>query len=331
MTNETIVVVGETEFRKAEVVFSSTPGLRCIPAPAAEEEFVAIVRSHGAQHAVVGVQPYRDALYAALPKGGVVARFGVGHDGIDKIKATAAGLFCTNTPGVLDESVAEHTITLILAASRHFVPLASGLHERSVWTSKMGREVSGKTLAVIGVGAIGRATARMAAFGLGMRVVGCARVTPLNNEVMDRHGIAVATSDFEAAVRDADYVSLHIPATDDNRHFINRGRLAMLPSHAWLINTARGAVVDEKALYNSLAASEIGGAALDVFEREPYVPADPAKDFRKLDNVILTPHMGSNTMEANRRMAERALLNIRLAEAGEYRSMDLLNPSVLTA
>ncbi|HEY3838923.1 MAG TPA: NAD(P)-dependent oxidoreductase [Bryobacteraceae bacterium] len=331
MANETIVVVGETEYRKAEVVFSSTPGLRCIAAPAAEEEFAAMVRSHGGRHVVVGVQPYRDALYAALPRGGVVARFGVGHDGIDKAKATAAGLFCTNTPGVLDESVAEHTLALILAASRHFVPLASGLHERSEWTSRMGREVSGKTLAIIGVGSIGKTAARMAAFGLGMRVVGCARVTPFSNEVMERNGIASVTSDFEAAVRDADYVSLHIPATEINRHFINRDRLAMLPSHAWLINTARGAVVDENALYDALSAGLIGGAALDVFEREPYVPTNPAKDLRTLDNVILTPHMGSNTLEANRRMGERALYNIRMAEEGEYRSMDLLNPAVLTA
>ena len=113
-----------------------------------------MVRTEGARHAVIGVQPYRGALYEALPQGGVIARFGVGHDGVDKAKATAAGLLCTNTPGVLDESVAEHTMTLILAAARHFVPLASGMRG-SVWTSRMGDEISGKTLAVIGVGSIG--------------------------------------------------------------------------------------------------------------------------------------------------------------------------------
>jgi lactate dehydrogenase-like 2-hydroxyacid dehydrogenase len=331
MANEIVVVVGETEFGKAESVFSSAAGMRCVAAPAAEEEFAGVVRNSGARHAVVGVQPYRDALYEALPRGGVIARFGVGHDGIDKAKATAAGLFCTNTPGVLDESVAELTMTLILAASRHFVPLASGMRDQSGWTSRMGHEISGKTLSIIGVGSIGKTTARMASFGFGMRVVGCTRTTPVSEESMKRNGLARVTDDFDAAVEEADYVSLHIPATAANRYFINRERLAAMARHAWLINTARGAVVDETALYDALAASAIGGAALDVFEREPYVPVDTSHDLRTLEKVILTPHMGSNTAEANRRMAVRALHNIALCEAGEYSSMDLLNRAVLPA
>lgn len=327
MSNESLVVVGETEFRKAESVFSAAPGMRCIPAPAAEEEFAAIVRSQGARHAVVGVQPYRDALYAALPRGGVIARFGVGHDGIDKAKATAAGLLCTNTPGVLDESVAEHTMTLVLAAARHFVPLASGMHSCS-WTASMGSEISGKTLAIIGVGSIGKAVARIASFGFGMRVVGVTRATPIREDAM-KHGIALVTDDFAAAVSEADYVSLHIPATAANAHFINRDRLSSMTAHTWLVNTARGAVVDESALYDALAAGYIRGAALDVFEREPYVPVDPSRDLRTLENVVLTPHMGSNTVEANRRMGQRALHNIAMAQAAEYQRMDLLNPEVL--
>jgi len=300
------------------------PGMRCIPAPAEEEEFAGVVRSHHARHAVVGVQPYRDALYAALPRGGVIARFGVGHDGIDKAKATAAGLLCTNTPGVLDESVAELTLTFILAASRHFVPLAAAMRA-GAWQARMGREVSGKTLAIIGVGAIGTTVARMASFGLGMRVVGCTDATPVSEETMQRNGIRSVTNDFAAAVREADYVSLHIPATPANARFIGSARLAAMSPHAWLINTARGAVVDEIALYDALAGGQLAGAALDVFTREPYVPADPAHDLRTLENVLLVPHMGSNTVEANRRMAQRALRNIGLAEAGDYNSMDLLN------
>ena len=137
------------------------------------------------------------------------------------------------------------------------------------------------------------------------------------------------TNDFAAAVSEADYVSLHIPATAANARFINRERLELLAPHVWLINTARGAAVDENALFDALASGQIRGAALDVFEREPYVPADPARDLRKLDNVLLTPHMGSNTVEANARMAQRALENIVLAEAGDYQSMNLLNPEVL--
>ena len=248
MADPVVVVVGETEFRKAERVFAGAAGMQCIASPAAEEEFAAAVRSNGARHAVVGVEPYRDALYAALPRGGVIARFGVGHDGIDKAKATAAGLLCTNTPGVLDESVAEVTMTLILAASRHFVPLAAGMRT-GVWQARMGHEIAGKTLAIIGV-AIGKTVARMASLGFGMRVMGCT------------HSMAV-TNDFAAAVGEADYlVSLHIPATPANAHFINRERLAAMAKHAWLVSTARGAVVDEIALYDALAggSNRWGGA-----------------------------------------------------------------------
>jgi phosphoglycerate dehydrogenase-like enzyme len=110
---------------------------------------------------------------------------------------------------------------------------------------------------------------------------------------------------------------------------MNAERLAVFPRNSWLINTARGSVVDENALYDALAQNRIAGAALDVFEREPYEPADPSRDLRALPNVILTPHVASNTTEANRRMAERALRNISLAESGNWKAMDLLNPEVL--
>jgi phosphoglycerate dehydrogenase-like enzyme len=135
--------------------------------------------------------------------------------------------------------------------------------------------------------------------------------------------------DFTITASDADFVSLHLPANAETRHFLNRRRLEALPPHAWVINTARGSVVDEIALYDALAEGRMAGAALDVFEREPYEPADPARDLRNLPNVILTPHIGSNTVDANARMASRALRNVRLAAAGDYRQMDVLNPEVL--
>ena len=134
--------------------------------------------------------------------------------------------------------------------------------------------------------------------------------------------------DFGIAASDADFVSLHLPANPDTHHFLNRDTLAVLSPHAWIINTARGSVVDENALYDALAGGRLAGAALDVFDREPYEPADPARDLRALPNVILTPHIGSNTVEANARMAARALKNVRFAMAREYVAMDLLNQDV---
>jgi phosphoglycerate dehydrogenase-like enzyme len=137
------------------------------------------------------------------------------------------------------------------------------------------------------------------------------------------------TNDFSAAVRDADFVSIHIPANRDNTSFVNRERLAYLERRAWLVNTARGAVIDEDALFDALTSGRLAGAALDVFEREPYTPARGDRDLRSLQNVVLTPHVGSNTFEANRRMAERALQNIAFAEAREFDRMDLINRQVL--
>ena len=322
-----LVLVTEPEFRRAEPVFAAARGVQCTPAPPGEAELARAIAQSGARYVVVGSYPYTSAVYDALPRGGVIARFGVGHDSVDKVKATAAGLLCTNTPGVLDQSVDEHAMLLMLAAARHLAKNASDMRAGTWDLGPSGFELRGKTLAVIGAGRIGRATARIAAHGFGMRVVGLRRSLPPNSG-KDPDFVEVTTA-FESAVQDAHYVSLHITADAGNRTFINAERLAKLPPHAWFINTARGAVVDEGALYDALVSGRLAGAALDVFEREPYHPADRSRDFRALSNVILTPHVGSHTYEANRAMAERALQNIRLADAGDFGAMDLLNPDVL--
>jgi phosphoglycerate dehydrogenase-like enzyme len=322
-TSLPIVVVTEPEFRRAEAVFTSAPGMTCVVAPPDEDAFADAIRRHGARHAVMGPFTYKGALYSALPSGGVLARYGVGHDGIDKVLATRAGLFCTNTPGVLHQSVAELTMLMILAAARHMTQTGGGVHD-GVWAPRPGLEVRGRTLVIVGCGTIGRATARIARAGFGMRIVGCCRSGSRGDDDFDQ-----VTPDYAAAVKSADFVSLHIPATAANVRFMNRERLSLLGPHTWLINTARGAVVDEAALYEALAAEQIGGAALDVYEREPYEPAAPDHDLRTLPRAILMPHVGSNTIEANIRMAERALQNISLAERGEFPAMDLLNPEVL--
>ena len=322
-----IVAVTEKEYRKAEEVFESCEGLRCIPAPAEEERLAAAIRNAGARHAIVGVTPYRGPLYGALPAGSVLARFGVGHDGIDKVKATAAGLLVTNTPGALDQSVAEHTLLLMLAAVRHF-EVAAMAARGGDWTAPAGSELAGKRLAVIGLGHIGRAVARIAGLGFGMRVRGCVREAGTAARASGE-GIESVTADFAEAVADADFVSLHISARPETVAFLNAERLAQVPRRAWVINTARGSVVDETALYHALAAGRLAGAALDVFGREPYHPKDPEHDLRRLGNVVMTPHIASNTEEANRRMAARALRNIAAAEAGDWRAMDLVNPEAI--
>ena len=320
------VLVTEPEYRKAEACFSSASGLACLSAPEAEADLASAVREARALHVIVGPRAYSGALYEALQAGGVIARFGVGHDGIDKVRATEAGLLCTNTPGVLNQSVAEHTILLVAAAARRLVSTSASL-ARHVWDPAMGEELHEKTLAIIGCGSIGRSVARIASSGYGMHVVGCTR--PNVPPPMAVEPFRVVVNDFAMAVRTADFVSLHLSASSDNVHFVNRERLAYLSDCAWLINTARGSVVDEAALFEALIERRLAGAALDVFVREPYTPVEGSGDLRSLANVILTPHVGSNTVEANRRMAERALQNIMLAEARAFAQMDLLNPEVL--
>ena len=322
------IAVTDQEFDKAKEVFraSVSAGHECVRVPGREESLADGVREHGARHVIVGVASYGNRLYDALSRGGVIARFGVGHDGIDKALASKRGLLCTNTPGALDDSVAEHTMGLLLSAARGLTALAQATRTGD-WRSEIGTELRDKTLAVIGCGAIGNRVARMASFGLSMRVVGCEVAAVDTARLKRQWGYVAVVSEFAEAA-DADFVTLHIPASLSTRRYIDRGRLSVLPERAWLINTARGSVVDESALFDALAGGHLAGAALDVFEREPYEPVTPAKDLRTLENVIMTPHVASSTREACRRMAERALHNIRLAEAGRYDEMDLLNPDV---
>ena len=319
-----LVLVTETELQRAESTFTSTAGFDCRPAPRAEDALCDEVVRHGARAVVVGSGMYRDRLYATLGPGGLIARFGVGYDNVDLPRATAAGVLCTNTPDVLQQSVAEITITMIGAAARQVLTVATDL-QAGRWAPREGLELEGKTLALIGCGAIAQAVARIAAAGFGMRVVGYARAPR-----QPPPHFAGTTTDFVEAVRGADFVSLHIPASAENANFLDQRRLSQLEPGAWLVNTARGSVVDERALFDALSSGRLAGAALDVFEREPYEPADAARDLRTLPNVILVPHIGSNTVEANRRMALRALRNVQLAHVGDVAALDLLNPDVLS-
>jgi len=322
-----IVLVTGPEFLRAEATFRSAENLRCVEAPPAEADLAAAIAGTGARYVVAGSTKYRKELYAALPRGGVIARMGVGWDNLDLPQATAAGLLCTNTPDTLDISVAEHTMSLVLGAARHLISLDHGMRDGQ-WAPRTGTELRGKTLAIIGCGHIGRAVAKIASAGFGMRVVGCRRAGN-TTAFGSSEAFSVLTDDVTIAVQGADFVSLHIPGTPENAQFINSTRLAAFDERAWLINTSRGAVVDEAALFDALAGGQIAGAALDVFAREPYVPVSPDKDLRTLSCVILTPHVSSNTADSNRRMAERALGNIWFAETHQIYRMDILNRDVI--
>ncbi|NLF19116.1 MAG: hypothetical protein GX595_17955 [Lentisphaerae bacterium] len=322
------VVITEPEYAKAKAIFDQVADWRVVVAAPPEAAVAAAVAAEGARAVVLGVEPYTGPLYAALPRGGVIARFGVGHDGIDKARASAAGLLVVNTPGVLEDAVAEHAMVLLLGVCRSLAGFVRSM-DRHAWSPVQGLELRGRRLAVIGAGAIGRRVARCAAMGFGMGVVAMGPRLRDVDELRRDWGVEEVTTNFGEAVRAADVVSLHVPAHADTRHLINAAAIAQMRPGAILINTARGAVVDEVALYDALAGGHLRGAGLDVFETEPYVPRRPDKDLRRLANVLLTPHVSSSTHEACARVALACLANLRHAGAGRFGAMSLLNPEVL--
>jgi lactate dehydrogenase-like 2-hydroxyacid dehydrogenase len=327
------VLVTEKEYAKAEPVFRAAADLNIQPAPAAEDTLAAAVLQCQARAVILGVEPYIGPLYRALKeaghgRGALIARFGVGHDSVDKKQARENGIFVCNTPGVLDVSVAEYAFWLMGCLSRRICVLEARMRSGD-FRGEVGTELCGKRLGILGFGGVGRKVAQIGHFGFGMEVWAVGRQRPEELEARERrslgeirrdYGLARYTADTDL-LGECDYVSVHLPATLATRHFINAERIALLKPSAVLINTARGVVVDEAALYDALVAKRIAGAALDVFENEPYRPGVPGKDLRTLANVVLTPHMSSNTREANERMAEACLANVRHFFAGNTAQM----------
>lgn len=310
-----VILVTQQEFAKGEKVFRAAHDFDIQPAASQEQSLADAVVKHNSRAIIVGVEPYRGPLYAALGKSGgaIIARFGVGHDSVDKVQARQHNIIVTNTPGVLDVSVAEQTMWLLGCLVRRVAHL-HGKFRAGEFSGQTGTEVRGKTLGLIGLGGIARRVAAIAHSGFGMRVIAAGRRPA--EQITAAPGVEHYTNDTAAVFRQADIVSIHLPANAETRHYVNVTRLALMKPGALLINTGRGSLVDEAALYDTLASSHLGGAALDVFEREPYVPASPDKDLRALDNVVFTPHIGSNTREANERMAQASLANVANFLAG---------------
>jgi lactate dehydrogenase-like 2-hydroxyacid dehydrogenase len=256
-----------------------------------------------------------EVLAAEPRRAALLANFGVGFNHIDVAAAKARGLAVSNTPDVLTDATADLALTLLLMVSRR-----AGEGERHVrsgqWTGwrpthMLGTQVAGKTLGLVGMGRIARAVAQRAHHGFGMRVIFHDPYPP-SAELAASLG-AEPRARLEEVLSEADFVSLHCPATPETRHLMNRERLALMRPEAYLINTARGDVVDEAALAEVLQGRRIAGAGLDVFEREPQV----TEALLRLENVVLLPHLGSATTETRVAMGMRALENLRLFFAGK--------------
>jgi len=242
------------------------------------------------------------------PRAKILANYGVGYSHIDIHTVTRHGITVTNTPDVLSECTADLALTLMLMVARR-----AGEGERELragqwsgWrpTHLVGTKVSGKVLGIVGFGRIGEAVARRAHHGFGMEIVVFNR-SSVPAERLAAFGARQVES-IEELLPLCDFVSLHCPGGAENRHLMNGPRLDLMKPDAYLINTARGEVVDEHALIQALSFGTIGGAALDVFDGEPKI--SPA--LLELDNLVMLPHLGSATREAREAMGFRAMTNL---------------------
>lgn len=242
----------------------------------------------------------------------VVANFAVGTDNLDLPALSSHNIIATNTPDVLTEAVAEHTFALLIAISRRIVEahkLAQTESSKFGPEVLLGTELKNKTLGVLGLGRIGGRVAEIGqAFGMNIIYYDIKQ----NSEFEQKTGAQFKATP-EELLKEADFVSVHVPLLDSTRHLINNERLAMMKKTAYLINTSRGSVVDEVALVEALKNKVIAGAALDVGETEPKW----ADSLTELPNVVLTPHIASATIEARSAMGEMAAKNIIAVLSGQ--------------
>ena len=262
-----------------------------------------------------------EIIEAAGPQLKLIANFGVGFNHIDVKAARARGIAVTNTPGVLTDATADITMTLLLAVTRRAVEgsdvLRSGKFAGWNPTWMMGVGLRGRTLGIVGMGRIGEAVAhRSRAFGMKIHYHNRKRVSADIERKME----ATYWPDLDRMIPEMDIVSINCPSTPETYHLMSAERIARMRKSAYLINSARGDIVDEAALADALEKGAIAGAGLDVFEKEPKV--EPKLLAQK--NAVLFPHLGSSTIEARTGMGEKVIANI-LAFTGGQKPPDLVN------
>lgn len=285
------------------------------------ETLKAVIKDYDALVIRSGTQVSEDII-AAATKLKVIGRAGVGLDNVDLKAATKKGIIAMNTPGGNTTSTAEHAFSLIMALARN-IPQAHGSMKHGKWERNkfQGIELYGKVLGVIGLGRIGSTVAKFAQ-GFGMSIK--AYDPFLSSEMAAKRGIVVST--LEDLIRNSDFITVHVPKTDETKGMLGAKEIAMMKKSVRLINCARGGIIDEAALVVALESKQIAGAALDVYDDEPVKPDCP---FIKLDNCVMTPHLGASTAEAQVNVAieiahtvRDALLGKGIRNAANFPSLD---------
>jgi D-3-phosphoglycerate dehydrogenase len=272
----------------------------------------------GMPASIAGSEPYTPRVLDANPQLRVIARAGVGYDAVDVQAATERGIAVTITPGTNQDSVAEHTFALILALAKDLINQHQGTRAGR-WPRRSNVPLRGRTLGIVGLGRIGKAVAvRGAAFGMPLLAF-----EPYPDAAfVKQYGTRLVPLD--QLLRESDYVSIHVPLTAESRNLIDRRRLALMKPAAYLINTARGGLVNEADLYDALRAGKLAGAALDVFEQEP----PPITPLLELDNVVLTPHAAGVDTQSRDDMALSAARAVVALSRGEWPAEQIVNPEV---
>lgn len=253
----------------------------------------------------------------AMKKSGIkaISQFAVGFNNIDVEYAQKKGIIVMNTPASSSEEVAEHTTALMMSLNMNILPMDTFVRKGKYkgWDPQLlrGPSLKGKTLGIIGVGNIGQYTAKIAHCGLNMHII---YFDLHQNKKIEMALNGVRKESVEDVLKEADIISLHVPLNEHTHHLINKENIKLMKKTALLINTSRGAVIDEAVLVSALKEKRIRGAALDVFEHEPKL----AKGLSKLDNVILTPHIGSATKINREEMAHISTQNLIHFFNGEH-------------
>jgi D-3-phosphoglycerate dehydrogenase len=259
---------------------------------------------------LANLAPVDAVAIAAMRRCRVISRYGVGYDNVDVAAATARGIQVANVPDYCGEDVSDHALALLLAVARRVTERDRAVRG-GTWNATVGpvRRIEGKTVGLVGFGQIARALARKLA---GFRPARILSADPFQDaEAVARGGAAKV--ELEELLRESDYVSLHAPATGATRHLIDAAALRRMRPGAILVNTSRGPLVDEAALAEALASGHLGGAGLDVFEREPLPPDSP---LRRVDRVVLTDHAAWYSVEAMSELKTKAARNVAAVLAG---------------
>jgi len=313
-----IAEVGLEMLREAKVAVEVNPEERTL----SREELLEAVRGRDGVICLLTDTIDREVLAAA--KGcRIFANYAVGYDNIDVPEATRRGIIITNTPGVLTDATADLSWALLFCVARRIVEgdrfVRSGKFKGWSPSLLVGREIKGKTLGLVGAGRIGTAVGLRSA-GFGMKVL---YTDSRRNEELERK-VQAKQVPLQQLLRESDFVSIHLPLDNSTRHIIAEKELRLMKKEAFLINTSRGAVLDEAALVEALREGRIAGAALDVYEEEPKI--NPG--LIELENVVLAPHLGSATTEARRKMAAMVAENILATFEGKT-PPNIVNPGAI--